>query len=48
VVQPVIEVGRTAVHLLHGDHQGSDVVILPTELRIGESCGARTAARPTS
>jgi len=48
VVQPVIEVGRTAVHLLHGDHQGSDVVILPTELRIGESCGARTASRPTS
>ena len=43
VVQPVVEVGRTAVHLLRGDHQGSDVVILPTELRIGESCGARTA-----
>jgi LacI family transcriptional regulator len=48
VVQPVIEVGRTAVHLLRGDHQGSDVVILPTELRIGESCGARTALHPGS
>ena len=47
VVQPVIEVGRTAVHLLRGDHQ-SDVVILPTELRIGESCGARTASHPGS
>jgi LacI family transcriptional regulator len=41
VVQPVVEVGRTAVHLLRGDHEGPDVVILPTELRIGDSCGAR-------
>jgi LacI family transcriptional regulator len=39
VVQPVVEVGRIAVHLLRGDHVGPDVVILPTELRIGESCG---------
>ena len=44
VVQPVVEVGRTAVHLLRGDHKGPDVVILPTELRIGDSCGARDAA----
>lgn len=48
VVQPVTEVGRTAVHLLRGDHQGSDVVILPTELRIGGSCGARDATSPAS
>ena len=48
VVQPVIEVGRTAVHLLRGEHEGSDVVILPTVLRIGESCGARTAGHPDS
>ena len=48
VVQPVVEVGRTAVHLLLGDHEGSDVVILPTELRIGDSCGARdSASRPS-
>lgn len=44
VVQPVVEVGRTAVHLLHGDEDGPDVIILPTELRIGDSCGARSAA----
>ena len=47
VVQPVVEVGRTAVHLLRGDHEGPDVVILPTELRIGDSCGARdTTSQP--
>lgn len=43
VVQPVMEVGRTAVQLLRGQHEGGDVVILPTELRIGDSCGARAA-----
>ncbi len=43
VVQPVMEVGRTAVQLLRNDHDGSDVVILPTELRIGDSCGARAS-----
>ncbi len=48
VVQPVIEVGRTAVLLLRGQHDGSDVVILPTELRIGDSCGARAStSQPT-
>jgi LacI family transcriptional regulator len=46
VVQPVTEVGRTAVHLLHGDVEGSRVVILPTSLRLGASCGALgTSAR---
>jgi LacI family transcriptional regulator len=45
VVQPVLEVGRTAVLLLRGEPVGSDVVSLPTELRIGDSCGARA---PTS
>ena len=48
VVQPVMEVGRTAVHLLHGNHEGGDVVILPTELRIGDSCGARASTSPSS
>jgi LacI family transcriptional regulator len=48
VVQPVVEVGRTAVHLLHGDYEGPDVIILPTELRIGDSCGARdTRSHPS-
>jgi DNA-binding LacI/PurR family transcriptional regulator len=48
VVQPVVEVGRTAVLLLRGQHEGSDVVILPTELRIGDSCGARAStSQPT-
>ena len=42
VVQPVVEVGRTAVRLLRGQHDGPDVVILPTELRIGDSCGFRS------
>ena len=41
VVQPVVEVGRTAVRMLGGEHEGPDVIILPTELRIGDSCGAR-------
>lgn len=41
VVQPVVEVGRIAVHLLNGGYEGPDVVILPTELRIEASCGAR-------
>lgn len=40
VVQPVVEVGRTAVELLaHEDDQPS-TVMLPTTLRLGESCGA--------
>jgi len=52
VVQPVTEVGRTAVFMLHDDYDGPDTVILPTELRIGGSCGARDttehASSPTS
>ncbi len=44
VVQPVMDVGRIAVELLHGRHDGGDVVILPTELRIGDSSGARASA----
>jgi len=41
VVQPVNEVGRTAVELLQGEHTEPRVVSLPTTLRLGESCGAR-------
>ncbi len=41
VVQPVNDVGRTAVELLHGEHPDPCVVSLPTSLRIGDSCGAR-------
>lgn len=40
VVQPVVDVGRTAVHLLLGDVESSGVVILPTTLRLGGTCGA--------
>lgn len=40
VIQPVSEVGRTAVHLLHGDIAGTGVVVLPTSLRVAASCGA--------
>ncbi len=39
IVQPVSDVGRTAVHLLLDDERASDVVILPTRLRLGASCG---------
>lgn len=39
VVQPVAEVGRTAVDLLTADPDGPRVVVLPTSLRVGESCG---------
>jgi LacI family transcriptional regulator len=48
VVQPVVEVGRTAVRLLRDQQAGPEVVILPTELRIGDSCGARdTTSSPS-
>jgi LacI family transcriptional regulator len=40
VVQPVGEVGRTAVTMLAGDAEAPHLVILPTSLRIGDSCGA--------
>lgn len=39
VVQPVVEVGRSAVGLLADDTEPSEVVVLPTTLRIGASCG---------
>lgn len=38
VVQPVVDVGRTAVELLTAAHPESSV--LPTTLRLGASCGA--------
>ena len=40
VVQPVVDVGRTAVELLLGDDSEPTVVVLPTYLRVGRSCGA--------
>jgi LacI family transcriptional regulator len=40
VVQPVVEVGRTAVSLLVERDDGPRLVLLPTSLRLGESCGA--------
>ncbi len=40
VVQPVAEVGRTAVRLLLGGESEPGTAILRTTLRIGESCGA--------
>jgi LacI family transcriptional regulator len=40
VVQPVVEVGRTAVAMLADATTDSRTVILPTKLRIGTSCGA--------
>lgn len=40
VVQPVVDVGRTAVGLLAGEHDEPRLVLLPTALRIGASCGA--------
>lgn len=43
VVQPVSDVGRTAVGLLQGEHPEPHVVVLPTHLRLGDSCGARSA-----
>lgn len=44
VVQPAVEVGRTAVQMLKAGDEGPDTIILPTELRIGDSCGARIQA----
>jgi LacI family transcriptional regulator len=40
IVQPVVEVGRTAVNLLATDHDGPRLVVLPTTLRVGASCGS--------
>lgn len=40
MVQPVAEVGRRAVELLVDDDRRPRLVMLPTELRLGASCGA--------
>ena len=40
VVQPVVEVGRTAVAMLASSNDEPRVAVLPTALRVGESCGA--------
>ena len=39
VVQPVEDVGRAAVQTLIGDVAPPQLVILPTHLQVGESCG---------
>lgn len=41
VVQPVVEVGRTAVSLLTDEDEEPRVVVLPTQLRLGDSSGHR-------
>jgi DNA-binding LacI/PurR family transcriptional regulator len=44
IVQPVAEVGRTAVALLDGDGTpDGGPIVLPTVLRLGASCGCPTA-----
>ncbi len=40
VVQPVGDVGRTAVGMLAGEIATPTLVVLPTTLRLGRSCGA--------
>ena len=40
VVQPVVDVGRKAVELLASGGGGRELVVLPTVLRVGRSCGA--------
>jgi LacI family transcriptional regulator len=40
VVQPVVDVGRTAVELLLDDEQAARTIVLPTALRLRRSCGA--------
>ena len=40
IVQPVVDVGRKAVELLASGGGGRDLVVLPTALRVGRSCGA--------
>lgn len=48
VVQPVGEVGRTAVAMLADDTVDAHTVILPTSLRIGVSCGTSESLHHTS
>jgi LacI family transcriptional regulator len=45
VVQPVVEVGRTAVALLAGANDEPQLVVLPTTLWLGESCGCGDSHR---
>jgi LacI family transcriptional regulator len=40
VVQPVVEVGQTAVRLLVDKGDAPRLILLPTSLRLGRSCGA--------
>ncbi len=44
VIQPVTDVGRTAVGMLAEDHDQAREVILPTTLLIRASCGATATA----
>lgn len=44
-VQPVFDVGRTAVDLLFGHQEPPMLALLPTTLRVGTSCGC--SPRPT-
>ncbi len=46
IVQPVGEVGRTAVSVLAGEPAEPDVIVLPTTIRIGASCGAAADHAP--
>ena len=48
VVQPVADVGRTAVGMLADGSAVAESVILPTALRFGASCGAHDAPHHTS
>ncbi len=48
VLQPVVEVGRTAVAMLADSTLDAGTVILPTMLRIGASCGASEPLHHTS
>ena len=43
VVQPVAEVGRAAVSVLLGDVAAPHLVVLPTHLHVGASCGASSS-----
>lgn len=46
IVQPVVDVGRTAVGMLARGDGARDAVMLPTTLRLGGSCGADHARGP--
>lgn len=44
VVQPAADVGATAVRLLAAEHDEPRLVVLPTTLRLGSSCGAKASS----